>query len=128
SWRRRTAGRYRRTRRRLRPSRAALLRVSLSDRTRAWRQDQNAWPEEASINALGRRRIALPAQFARVRKVGLLGRQRLLLQRQAEPVPDLQQRFREPVDQAVVVVGRGRDPQALGSLGDRRIIDRLDVD
>ena len=42
--------------------------------------------------------------------VGLLGRQRFLLQRQAETVPDLQQRFGEPIDQAVVVVGRGRDP------------------
>src|SRR5262249_47273757 len=58
----------------------------------------------------------------------LLRRQRLLLERQAEAVPDLEQGFGELIDQAVVVVGRGRDAQPLGALGDRRVVDRLDVD
>jgi hypothetical protein len=43
-------------------------------------------------------------------KLTLFGRQRLLVQRQAEALPDLQQRFGEVVDQAIVVIGRGRDP------------------
>src|SRR5690242_19523540 len=58
----------------------------------------------------------------------LFRRQHLLAQRQAKPIPDLEQRFGETIDQDVVVIGRGRDAQPFGALGDRRIVDRLDVD
>ena len=58
----------------------------------------------------------------------LLRRQRLLLQRQAEAVPDLEQGLGELIDQAVVVIGRGRDAQPLGALGDGTIVDRLDAE
>src|SRR5215472_13144950 len=59
---------------------------------------------------------------------GLFGRERLPLERQAEPFPDLQQGLGERIDQAVVMIRRGRDAQPLGPLGDRWVIDRLDID
>ncbi len=43
-----------------------------------------------------------------------LRRQRAILERQAELLPDLNERLGERVDQRVLVVGSGRDPQPLG--------------
>src|SRR5690348_2439963 len=58
----------------------------------------------------------------------LLRRERALAERQAEPLPDINQRLGEDVDQRVLMIRRGRDAQALGAAWHRRIVDRLDVD
>ena len=57
-----------------------------------------------------------------------LGGERAFLERQAEPLPDVDQRFGQRVDQPVVVKRARRDAQPLGAFGHGRIVDRLDVD
>src|SRR5260370_2363921 len=64
---------------------------------------------------------------ARKRELTLFGRQRFLMQRQAEPLPDLLQRIGELIDQSVIVLGRGREPQPLGAFGHPRVIYLLAV-
>jgi len=55
-------------------------------------------------------------------------RERPVLARQVKALPDIDQRLGERFDQAVVVIGRRRDAQALHAARHGRIIDRLDVD
>ena len=75
------------------------------------------------------RRRKPPRQDARLlRAIGLFRRQRLLAGRQLEPVPHVDQRFRQRVDQRVVVIGRRRDAQPFLAARHGRIVDRLDVD
>src|SRR5262245_13210643 len=50
------------------------------------------------------------------------------VQRKPELFPHSDHRLGEFVDQRVVMMGRGSDAQPLAALGDRRIVDRLDVD
>src|SRR3974390_3336525 len=57
-----------------------------------------------------------------------LGRERALLERQIELVPNVDQGFGQRVDQAVVVIRARRDAQPLLALWHGWIIDRLDVD
>ena len=45
-----------------------------------------------------------------------------------EPLPDVDQRLGQRVDQRVLVIGRRRDAQPFGSLRHGRIVDRLDID
>jgi hypothetical protein len=47
-------------------------------------------------------------------------RARDLAERQTKTLPGLQQRVYELIDQTVVMIGRGRDPQPLGTFGDGR--------
>jgi hypothetical protein len=54
--------------------------------------------------------------------------ERVPVEGQAQLVPHIHQCFGEFADEPVVVMGRGRDPQPLETLGDGRIVDRLDVD
>src|SRR2546421_12706983 len=51
-----------------------------------------------------------------------------LLERQIEPLPDVDQRLGEGTDHAVVMARGRSDAQPLGPLGDGRIVDRLDID
>src|SRR5262252_9081348 len=58
----------------------------------------------------------------------LLRRERVLAARELEAVPHVEQRFRQAIDQRVVVIGRRRDAQPLGALWHGRVVDRLNVD
>src|SRR4051794_10522587 len=57
-----------------------------------------------------------------------LGCERAALERQIEPLPYIDKRLGQEVDQRVLVIGRRRDAQPLGALRHSRIIDRLDID
>ena len=57
-----------------------------------------------------------------------LGRQRAVLERQLEPLPDVEQRLGQCIDQCILVVGRGGDAQPLRPPRHGRIVDRLNVD
>ena len=52
----------------------------------------------------------------------------IVLERQLEPVPNVEERLGELIDHDVVVAGRRRDAQALRSFWHGRIIDPLDID
>src|SRR6185437_2535337 len=128
-WPRETGTRCSRRRLRSRPSRAASLLTPLRFR----RTPAPAPPRTTIVAGQEYSRVepathrALPALVGDL-AAWLFGGQRFLAKRQTEALPDLQQGFGELIDQAVVVIGRRRDPQPLGALGDGRIIDRLDVD
>src|SRR5215510_11086654 len=57
-----------------------------------------------------------------------LGRQRALLERQLEPLPNFHHRLGQGVNQCILVVRRGGNAQPLGPLRHGRIVDRLNVD
>src|SRR5882672_5414016 len=92
-----------------------------------WRWLRGAWHDvrrrrRASAGS-GRGRGRSTIEDAR-----LFRRQRAVLERQTEPLPDVDERLGERVDQGVLVVGRRGDAQALGPLRHGRIIDRLNID
>src|SRR5207249_9933599 len=53
----------------------------------------------------------------------LFCRERALVEREGKPLPYVDQRFGQPIDHGIVVVGRRRDAQPLGSPRHRRIVD-----
>ena len=69
-----------------------------------------------------------PCSIEHRRMAASLGRVREVVPRQAEPIPHVDQRRGELIDHVVLVAGRGRDAQPLGSLRHGRIVDRLDID
>src|SRR5258708_6148303 len=117
---------------------ACSLRKSAAG-IRTWYPDPNAaypWPPPESSASRGRKRQGFRASFrvSRIvvkssaqpdqngRRTGgreaLFGRQGLRPKRKIQLFPHLQQRLGQPVDQGILVIGRGRDPQPLGALGD----------
>src|SRR5690349_5382063 len=111
SWAQPTIASYRMTQR----ARISLPRAGVAGTSPGRRQGEN--PAFAGVR-----------RFVRIRLgARLLRRQHAAFERQLEPLPYLQQRLGQRVDQCVFVIRRRRDAQPLRSLWNGRVVDRLNV-